>query len=44
VSKGLFDEAEKILRHIAMINKQSFDSDAFEQLKETQETVCGIHR
>jgi hypothetical protein len=40
VSKGRFDEAEKILRHIAMVNKQCFDSDAFEQLKETQEKVC----
>jgi hypothetical protein len=40
VSNGRFDEAEKILRHIAMVNKQCFDSDAFEQLKETQEKVC----
>ncbi|CAF0791707.1 unnamed protein product [Adineta steineri] len=36
VSKGRFDEAETILRHIAIVNKQNFDSDAYEQLKETQ--------
>jgi hypothetical protein len=39
VSKGRFDEAEKILRRIAMVNKQCFDSDAFERLKETQQKV-----
>ncbi len=39
ISKGRFDEAEKILRHIARVNKQNFDSDAFEQLKQTQEKV-----
>jgi len=44
VSKSRFDEAEKILRHIAMINKQNFDSDAFEQLKETQGKVSRINR
>jgi len=39
VSKGRFDEAEKILRRIAVINKRNFDSDAYEQLKETQKKV-----
>jgi hypothetical protein len=42
VSKGRFDEAETILRHIAIINKRNFDPDAFEQLKETQKKVSGI--
>lgn len=39
VSKGRFDEAEKILRHIASVNKRLFDRDAFEQLKATHEKV-----
>ena len=39
MSKGRFDEAEKILRHIAVVNKRNFDSDAFEQVKETQTKV-----
>jgi hypothetical protein len=43
VSKGRFDEAEKSLRHIAIINKRNFDSDAFEQLKETQNKVSKIY-
>jgi hypothetical protein len=43
VSKGHFDEAEKILRRIAVINKREFNSDAFEQLKETQKEVCEIY-
>jgi hypothetical protein len=37
VSKGRFDEAEKILRRIT--NKRNFDSDAFQTLKETQGKV-----
>ncbi len=39
MSKGRFDEAETILRRIAVINKRNFDSDAYEQLKETQKKV-----
>jgi len=38
VSKGRFDEAEIILRHIATVNKRIFDSDAYGKLKE-HETV-----
>ncbi|UJR16153.1 hypothetical protein I4U23_003064 [Adineta vaga] len=36
ISKGRYDEAEQILRHIATVNKKDFDSDAYEQLKDTQ--------
>ncbi|CAF1379636.1 unnamed protein product [Adineta ricciae] len=36
VSKGRFDEAEQILRHIAAVNKRDFDSDAYERLKDDQ--------
>ena len=42
ISKGRFDEVEKILRRIAMVNRQCFDSDAFERLKETQQKVSWI--
>ncbi|CAF0767154.1 unnamed protein product [Adineta ricciae] len=37
VSKGRFDEAEKILRRIAVINKRNFDRDAYQQVKDEQE-------
>ncbi|CAF3391713.1 unnamed protein product [Rotaria sp. Silwood1] len=37
VSKGRFDDAEKILRHIATQNKRDFDQNAFQQMKEEQE-------
>lgn len=36
VSKGDFDRAEKILRHIANVNKEKFNSDDYEQLKNMQ--------
>ncbi|CAF2389953.1 unnamed protein product [Rotaria sp. Silwood2] len=37
VSKGRFDDAEKVLRHIANQNKRDFDQNAFQQMKEEQE-------
>ncbi|CAF0837598.1 unnamed protein product [Rotaria sordida] len=37
VSKGRFDDAEKVLRYIALKNKRDFDQSAFEQMKEEQE-------
>ncbi|UJR35354.1 hypothetical protein I4U23_028112 [Adineta vaga] len=37
ISKGRFDEAEKILRRIAVINKRNFDRDAYQQVKDEQE-------
>ncbi|CAF0770190.1 unnamed protein product [Adineta ricciae] len=37
VSKGRFDEAEKILRRIAVSNKRNFDRDAYQQVKDEQE-------
>ena len=43
VSKGRFDEAEQILRHIAAVNKRDFDSDAYERLKDDQKQVRGMH-
>ena len=39
VSKGRFDEAEQILRHIAAVNERDFDSDAYERLKDDQKQV-----
>ena len=39
VSKGRFDEAEKILRRIAVSNKRNFDRDAYQQVKDEQEKV-----
>ncbi|CAF0769462.1 unnamed protein product [Adineta steineri] len=37
ISKGRFDDAEKILRRIAVDNKRNFDRDAYQQVKEEQE-------
>ena len=39
VSKGRFDEAEKILRRVAVENKRNFEREAFQQVKEEQEKV-----
>lgn len=39
ISKGRFDDAEKILRRIAVENKRNFDRDAYEQVKEEQRKV-----
>lgn len=39
LSKGRFDDAEKILRRIAVNNKRNFDRDAYEQVKEEQQKV-----
>ena len=39
ISKGRFDDAEKILRRIAVDNKRNFDRDAYEQVKEEQQKV-----
>ncbi|CAF2535185.1 unnamed protein product [Rotaria sp. Silwood2] len=37
ISQGRFNEAEKVLRRIAVDNKRDFDKDAYEQVKEEQE-------
>ena len=39
VSKGRFDEAEKILRRMAVDNKRNFEREAYQQVKEEQEKV-----
>ncbi len=39
ISKGRYDDAEKILRRIAVDNKRNFDRDAYQQVKEEQEKV-----
>jgi hypothetical protein len=39
ISKGRFDDAEQVLRRIALKNKRYFDRDAYEQVKEEQEKV-----
>ena len=39
VSKGRFDEAEKILRRVAVENKRNFEREAYQQVKEEQEKV-----
>ena len=39
ISKGRFEEAESILRRIAIKNKRHFDRDAYEQVKEEQQKV-----
>jgi hypothetical protein len=39
MSKGYFDEAETILRRIAVKNGRNFDPDAFRQVKKEQEKV-----
>ena len=39
ISKGRFDEAETVLRRIAVNNKRNFDRDAYEQVKEEQQKV-----
>ena len=39
VSKNRFEKAEKILRQIAIRNKCTFNSDAFQELKSTHQTV-----
>ena len=39
VSRGRFDEAEKILRRIAVENKRPFDRDAYQQVKEEHDRV-----
>ncbi len=36
ISKGRFDEGEKVLRNIAKINNRVFDSNAFEKVKQEQ--------
>ncbi|CAF0928905.1 unnamed protein product [Rotaria sordida] len=36
ISKGRFDEGEKILRHIAKINNRVFNNDAYKKLKDEQ--------
>jgi hypothetical protein len=40
IGRGRFDEAEKILRRIAVVNKRNFDRDAYQQVKDEQEKVC----
>jgi hypothetical protein len=42
IGRGRFDEAEKILRRIAVVNKRNFDRDAYQQVKDEQEKVCLI--
>lgn len=42
LSKGRFDDAEKVLKRIAKVNKRNFDPNAFKQLKEEQEKVCHL--
>ena len=44
ISQGRFNQAEKVLRRIAVTNKRNFDRDAFEQVKEEQEKVNLINR
>ena len=44
VSRGRFDEAEKILRRIAVQNKRNFNKDAYQQVKDEQEKVSGMIR
>jgi hypothetical protein len=39
MSKGHYNKAEKLLRHIAKKNRRSFDEEAFERLKNEQEKV-----
>ncbi len=39
ISKGHFDEAERVLRRIAVNNKRNFDRDAYQQVKDEQEKV-----
>lgn len=40
VSKGRYDDAEKVLREIAEKNNGNFDKEAYEKVKEEQEKVC----
>jgi adenylate kinase len=42
VSKGRFDDAEKILRRVAVDNQRNFDQEAYQKVKEEQERVCLI--
>ncbi|CAF4415807.1 unnamed protein product, partial [Adineta steineri] len=39
VSRGRFDDAEKVLRKIAVDNKRDFDPNKYQQLKEEQQKV-----
>lgn len=39
MSKRHYNKAEKLLRHIAKINKRTFDEEAFEQLKNEEDRV-----
>jgi adenylate kinase len=42
ISRGRFDDAEKILRRMAVDNQRNFDRDAYQKVKEEQEKVCFI--
>jgi hypothetical protein len=44
VSKGHYDEAEKILRQIAKKNKHSFDLIAYQRLVQEDKTVINHSR
>lgn len=39
ISKGLFEEAEKLLRQIAKVNGNHFDSDAYQRLVNAEKYV-----
>jgi hypothetical protein len=36
ISKGRFDEGERVLRNIAKINNREFDLNAYQKVKEEQ--------
>jgi len=40
ISKGQYEQAEKLLRKIARTNKKPFDEEAFHRMKADQEKVC----
>jgi hypothetical protein len=42
ISKGYYDEAEKLLRQIAKINDNTFDSIAYQRLVTEEKKVISI--
>ena len=42
MSKGHYKQAEILLRKIAKTNKRTFDEEAFQQMRNEQETVNNI--